>query len=485
MHGYTYADARNALETGETNCETLVSSFLDRIEKQNAELNAFLRVNADEAMQRAIELDRGRTNGEYGPLTGMVVGVKDIICRKGHKVTCGSRMLSEFKSLYSATAVERLQSAGAIIIGATNCDEFAMGSSNESSFFGPVKHPADHTRVPGGSSGGSAVAVAAGMCHAALGTDTGGSIRQPAAFCGVVGLKPTYGRVSRYGLVAYASSFDCIGPITHSIEDAAQVLAVLSGRDANDSTSIEAKSISTVIEDDPSLEGVRVGLPKEFMGDGLDGRIRRAVEDAAEVLASSGAQIEEVSLPHAQYGIAAYYVLVTAEASSNLARYDGVRYGFRAGETSGQSGRMSIREMYERTRSEGFGDEVKRRIMLGTYVLSAGYYEAFYARAGRVRRLISNDFDGAFDRVDVLLTPTTPTSAFRFGEKLDDPLQMYLSDVYTVTANLAGIPGLSVPFGSDADGLPIGIQLLGPAFEEDRLLRIARVIERSAPVVDE
>lgn len=484
MHGNTYAAARGALETGETSCEALVSCFLDRIEKHNAKLNAFLRVNADEAMKRAFELDRGRANGEYGPLTGMVIGVKDVICRKDHTVTCGSRMLSEFKSLYSATAVERLQSAGAIVIGATNCDEFAMGSSNESSFFGPVQHPEDNTRVPGGSSGGSAAAVAAGMCHAALGTDTGGSIRQPAAFCGVVGLKPTYGRVSRHGLVAYASSFDCIGPITHSIEDAAHVLAAISGKDVNDSTSRDAESISTVIEKEPSLEGVRVGLPKEFMGDGLDGGIRRAVEEAAAALASAGAQIEEVSLPRTQYGIAAYYVLVTAEASSNLARYDGVRYGYRAREVSERSGRLSLREMYERTRSEGFGDEVKRRIMLGTYVLSAGYYEDYYARAGRVRQLIRDDFDSAFERVHVLLTPTTPTTAFRLGDKMEDPLQMYLSDVYTVTANLAGIPGLSIPFGTDRDGLPIGIQLLGPVFRENVLLRVGRAIERSVPVED-
>lgn len=472
MHGATYAEARCALENGETSCEALVSSFLDRIEKKNPELNAFLRVDAEASLDRARTLDEERAHGDYRELTGMVVGVKDVICRKDHLLTCGSRMLSEFKSLYTATAIERLEQAGAIMIGATNCDEFAMGSSNELSHFGPVANPHDPSRVPGGSSGGSAAAVASGLCHTALGTDTGGSIRQPAAFCGVVGLKPTYGRVSRYGLVAYASSFDCIGPFANGIKDAFRVLRVISGADPRDATSANAEPPKDSDPDGSSLSGLRVGLPQEFLDDGLDENIRGAVTQTANTLQSMGAEVIDVSLPMTEYGIAAYYVLVTAEASSNLARYDGVRYGFRAEAAS-------LREMYEASRSGGFGVEVKRRIMLGTYVLSAGYYKSYYERAQRVRRLIWNDFDQAFSKVDVLLTPTTPTTAFKLGEKMDDPLQMYLSDVYTVTANLAGIPAISIPTRTDKAGLPVGIQLLAPAFEEGRLLRVGGAIENA------
>ncbi len=470
MQGSTYAEARRALENDETSCKALVSSFLDRIELKNPELNAFLRVDDEAALERAGSLDKERSKGEYRALTGMVVGVKDVLCRKGHLVTCGSKMLSNFKSLYTATAIDRLEEAGAVVIGATNCDEFAMGSSNELSHFGPVANPHDLSRVPGGSSGGSAAAVASGLCHVALGTDTGGSIRQPAAFCGVVGLKPTYGRVSRYGLVAYASSFDCIGPLANSVNDASRVLAAISGVDSRDATSLDAEPLVGHSLELGGVSGLRVGLPKEYLGEGLNDRIRNGVARTADQLRSLGADVVDVSLPMTEYGIAAYYVLVTAEASSNLARYDGVRYGFRE-EAS------SLREMYEGSRSGGFGEEVKRRIMLGTYVLSSGYYEAYYERAQRVRRLIQKDFDRVFSDVDMLLTPTTPTTAFKLGEKIDDPLQMYLNDVYTVTANLAGIPAISVPIQTDSNDLPMGVQMLAPAFGEDLLLRVGAAIE--------
>jgi aspartyl-tRNA(Asn)/glutamyl-tRNA(Gln) amidotransferase subunit A len=415
----------------------------------------------------------------------MVVGVKDVICRRDFPVSCASRMLEGFESRYSATVVERLEAAGAVLVGATNCDEFAMGSSNESSKYGPVRNPVDPERVSGGSSGGSAAAVAAGFCHAALGSDTGGSIRQPAALCGVVGLKPTYGLVSRYGLVAYASSFDSIGPLTMSVEDASLVLQAISGHDPLDSTSVDARYEADSRRPHGDLEGLRIGLPEEYLTDGLQDDVRDSVTRAAAHLQERGATLVETSLPMTEYGIAAYYVLVTAEASSNLARYDGVRYGARArsGSTTSASAMVDspLLELYERTRSEGFGDEVKRRIMLGTYVLSSGYYDAYYDKAARVRRLIRRDFDRAFEEVDALLTPTTPTTAFRLGEKLQDPLQMYLSDVFTVPVNLAGIPALSVPFGVDAGGLPIGVQVIGPPFQEAGILALGRELEEGAP----
>ncbi len=472
MQGSTYAQARRALENDETCCKELVSSYLGRIEEKNPALNAFLRVDAEQALERAGQLDNERSKGEYRPLTGMVVGVKDVICRKGQLVTCGSKMLSKFKSLYTATAIHRLEEAGAVVIGATNCDEFAMGSSNERSHFGPVANPHDHSRVPGGSSGGSAAAVASGLCHVALGTDTGGSIRQPAAFCGVVGLKPTYGRVSRFGLVAYASSFDCIGPLANSVSDTSLVLAVISGVDPRDATSVDSEPFDNPTSAHEAIKGLRVGIPKEYLGEGLDDSIRQGVSRTADRLRNLGADVLDVSLPMTEYGIAAYYVLVTAEASSNLARYDGIRYGYRAEA-------RSLVEMYERSRSEGFGDEVKRRIMLGTYVLSAGYYEAYYERAQRVRRLIQEDFERVFSDVDVLLTPTTPTTAFKLSEKIDDPLQMYLNDVYTVTANLAGIPAISVPIQTDSTDLPMGAQVLAPAFGENLLVKVAAAVENS------
>lgn len=470
MADNTYHSARKALIDGETSCEALVSTFLQRIEESNERLNAFLHVDADRALARARELDASRGRGDKpAKLHGMVVAVKDMICQKGRRVTCGSKMLADFESLYDSTAVERLEQAGAIIIGRTNCDEFGMGSSNENSYFGPAKHPQDETRVPGGSSGGSAAAVAAGLCHAALGTDTGGSIRQPAALCGVVGLKPTYGRVSRFGLVAYASSFDVIGPIANSTADAALILEVIAGRDERDSTSADVELPSFGDLGGRDLRGLRVGLPLEYLTEDVDPEVVQVVKDAAARLQEAGADIREVSLPHTRFGIATYYVLTTAEASSNLGRYDGVRYGFRAAQPGGD--RWSLADMYTATRTQGFGEEVKRRIMLGTYVLSSGYYDAYYAKAQRVRSLVKSDFDEAFLDVDLLLAPATPGPAFRLGEKTRDPLTMYLSDVFTVGASLAGVPGLVVPGGKSSQGLPVGVQLLARHFDEATLIQ--------------
>ncbi len=459
-------------------------------------MNAFISVDSEGAVERARRLDSESHYGRDRSLSGMVVAVKDNICIRDREVTCASGILSGFRSLYSATAVERLEKAGAIVIGKTNCDEFGMGSSNESSFFGPVLNPFDPERVAGGSSGGSAAAVADGMCHVALGTDTGGSIRQPASFCGVVGLKPTYGRVSRFGLVAYASSLDTIGPITGSIKDAVLVLEAISGKDENDQTTADMGRGSFRTDTRPHVGGLRIGLPEEFLSEGIADDVREAIRRTASNLESGGAAIVDVSLPTSSYGVAAYYILASAEASSNLARYDGVRYGPRYGSDKRPGDRdlatsargadavagtgLSLAEMYEATRSEGFGEEVKRRIMLGTYVLSAGYYGQYYEKAQRVRTLVIRDFDRVFENVDVLLTPTSPTTAFRLGEKQCDPLRMYLSDVFTVTANLAGIPGLSIPAGADSDGMPIGVQLLGPLFSEQKLLNVGRALERFA-----
>lgn len=463
---------RRELSAGTTSCEQLVRNYLERISNLQR-LNAFLAVFGDEAIERARLIDHKLATGTAGPLAGMIVAVKDVICIRGKRVTCGSRMLEDFESPYDATAIQRLLAADAIVIGKTNMDEFAMGSSNENSAFGPVLNPIDEARVPGGSSGGSAVAVAAGLATASLGSDTGGSVRQPAAFTGVVGLKPTYGRVSRYGLVAFASSFDQIGLFTRTVRDAAQLLGSIAGHDPSDSTSADVPVPDYTASLSNDVRGVRIGLPKEYFTDALDPEIRNAILDKVEFLRESGAVVSEISLPHTEYTIAAYYVLTTAEASSNLARYDGARYGRRAKPTKDLAG------MYTRSRSEGFGKEVKRRIMLGTYVLSAGYYDAYYRKAQKVRRLIKEDFDNAFKKVDCIITPTSPTTAFRLEEKIDDPLTMYLSDVYTVSANLAGIPGINIPCGSDKNGLPIGLQILGRQFGEEIILRVGDLIEQS------
>ena len=508
----TFTQAHRALESGETSCEELVSTFLERIDEHNDRLNAFTTVDRDGALNHARYLDSQRERGNPRPLAGLVLGIKDNICIRGYPVSCGSKMLKDFSSLYDATVIERLREAGAVFIGKTNCDEFGMGSSNETSHFGPVRNPHDPERVPGGSSGGSAAAVAAGMCHAALGSDTGGSVRQPSAFCGIVGLKPTYGRVSRSGLVAFASSLDVIGPMARSVEDAATLLNVIAGDDPSDSTSASVDVPDYTEALTGSVEGLKVGLPDEYFSDGLDPDIRQMVRDQVAMLEDRGADIQRVSLPHTEYGVATYYLLATAEASSNLARYDGIRYGYRAdledtkaelrerrselkdelaaARSQGNDDRAAELEaelddeqsaldaLYTRTRTEGFGDEVKRRIMLGTYALSAGYYDAYYEKAQRARTLIRHDFDRAFETVDVLVTPTTPTPPFRLGEKTDDPLEMYLNDIYTVNANLAGIPALSVPIGShpEAADLPVGLQLLGPHFDEATLLQVGDVV---------
>ncbi|WP_337864964.1 Asp-tRNA(Asn)/Glu-tRNA(Gln) amidotransferase subunit GatA [Ignavibacterium sp.] len=445
-----------------------VKQFLNRIDERK-NLNAFNFVFGDEAINSAKVIEQKIKSGKHGRLAGAVIAIKDVLAYKNHPLTCSSKILEDFTSLYTATAVQKLLDEDAIIIGKTNCDEFAMGSSNENSAFGPVLNPIDESRVPGGSSGGSAAAVAANLCDISLGTDTGGSIRQPAAFCGIYGLKPTYGRVSRFGLTAFASSFDTIGPFAKNIDDIALTLNIISGRDENDSTSVESEPIKYPIENN-AVKKIKIGIPKEYFGEGLDNEIRDSIYFLMGTLKLKGFEVEEISLPMTEYNIATYYILTTAEASSNLARYDGARYGYRSKNSS------TLEEMYVDSRTEGFGDEVKRRIMLGTYVLSSGYFDAYYRKAQKVRRLIKEDFDKAFSVVDLILTPTTPTAAFKLGEKSNDPLQMYLSDIYTTSANLAGIPGLNIPIGKNKDGLPIGLQILANRFEEEKLFSLAKVI---------
>ena len=466
----TFKATRREIEAGTTTCERIIRAHLEAIQ-QGQRLNAFLTVLAEKAIHRAQRVDARIASGNAGSLAGMVVAIKDVLCMKDERVTCGSRFLGSFVSLYDATVVRRLISEDAVIIGKTNMDEFAMGSSTENSAFGPVLNPVDETRVPGGSSGGSCVAVAAGMSHTALGTDTGGSIRQPAAFCGVVGLKPTYGRVSRFGLVALSSSFDQIGPFARTVADAASVLHVIAGHDENDATSSTVPVPDYHASLTRDVKGLRIGLPEEAFGDGLDDEVRQSIERTMDLLREGGATLKKTTLPHSRYNISTYYILMTAEASSNLARYDGARYGHRSG------GVRDLTEMYVKSRSEGFGAETKRRIMLGTYALSAGYYDAYYRKAQKVRRLIQNDFFAAFRDVDCLLMPTTPTTAFLFGEKTEDPLQMYLSDIFTVSANLAGVPAISVPCGRDSKGLPIGAQFVGKHFDEATILRVADFVE--------
>jgi aspartyl-tRNA(Asn)/glutamyl-tRNA(Gln) amidotransferase subunit A len=460
----------DAIKSGTTTVERITERYLDAINTKK-HLNAFLSVLDEQALEQARIVDKKIAAGTAGALAGMVVAIKDVLNLKGTATTCASKILQNHVSIYTATAVQRLIDADAVIIGKTNMDEFAMGSSTENSAFGPVLNPLDETRVPGGSSGGSCVAVAAGMAHAALGTDTGGSIRQPASFCGVVGLKPTYGRVSRYGMVALASSFDQIGPFAHSVADAARVLQVIAGHDEKDATSarIPVPDYCSFLTND--VKRMKIGLPREAFGEGLDTEVREAIEKSIDKLRTAGVDIIEVGLPHAQYNIATYYILMTAEASSNLARYDGVRYGYRSPHA------RDVTALYVNSRSEGFGSETKRRIMLGTYVLSAGYYDAYYRKAQKVRRLIQNDFLNAFAHVDCILMPTAPTTAFGVGEKINDPLAMYLSDIYTVSANLAGIPAISVPCGLDSKGLPIGVQIVGKQFDEGTILKVADFLE--------
>lgn len=457
------------IKSGKLSLVENVNHFLKNIEDQK-DLNAFNFVFNDEAIDSARIVEHKIKNNIAGKLAGMVIAIKDVLAYKDHPLTCSSNILKNFTSLYTATAVQKLIDEDAIIIGKTNCDEFAMGSSNENSAFGSVLNPVDKTRVPGGSSGGSAVAVATNLCDVSLGTDTGGSIRQPAAFCGVYGLKPTYGRVSRYGLTAFASSFDTIGPFAKNVEDAALVMEVISGKDENDSTSVE-KKIPNYLSSLSKDKKLKIGIPKEYFADGLDEEIRNAILDIVDELKLEGYEVKDVSLPMTEYTIATYYILTTAEASSNLARFDGARYGFRAADYK------NLDEMYLNSRTQGFGKEVKRRIMLGTYVLSSGYYDAYYRKAQKVRRLIKEDFDKVFSEVDLLITPTTPTVAFKIGEKSEDPLQMYLNDIYTTSANLAGIPGISIPIGKNSENLPIGLQILSQQFEEDKLFQLAKHIQ--------
>jgi aspartyl-tRNA(Asn)/glutamyl-tRNA(Gln) amidotransferase subunit A len=470
----SYGEHRRRLDAGETTCSATVAESFRRIE-EGRHLNAFLSLLEQRAAARASEIDERIAAGTAGRLAGMTFAIKDNIAMRGEQLTCGSKILTGFRSLYSATAVERLEAADAIVVGRTNMDEFAMGSSNENSFFGPVLNPLDNERVPGGSSGGSGAAVAAGMCMASLGSETGGSVRQPAAFLGLVGVKPTYGRVSRYGLVAFASSLDQISPFAHSVHDAALILETIAGRCENDATS-SPEPVGSYTEglDGADVRGLRIGLPREYFIEGMHPSVTTAMDDVRRRLVDAGAQVVEVSLPHTEYTIPTYYVIATAEASSNLARFDGARYGYRSPDA------RTVQEMYEMSRSEGFGPEVKRRIMLGTFVLSSGYYDAYYRKAQQVRHLIHRDMEHAFADVDLLLCPTTPTPAFRLGEKTADPIAMYLSDIFTAAANLAGVPAISVPAGRDAaSGLPVGVQFIARKFDESTMFRAGAWLERS------
>lgn len=498
---------RTSVKSGDITLTEITEHYLQTIHEKNEEVNAVVNIDEEGALEQARNIQKKIKEGSAGLLAGAVIGVKDVICEKGKKVTCASNILSNFESVYDATVIERLKAEDALLLGRLNMDEFAMGSSSENTIYGPVKNPVDTSRVSGGSSGGSAAAVAAEFCTASLGSDTGGSIRQPASYCGVVGVKPTYGRVSRYGLVAYASSFDCIGPFANSVSDAAAVLEVIAGCDENDNTS-SSRTVPNYREytENPN-PNIRIGVPEEYFGEGLDPEIRDGIQDQLKALESDGAELVPIHLPHMKYGIATYYILATAEASSNLARYDGIRYGHRADvaevkkelklEKAAISEQMekstgdkqvklaqeldsndsALIRLYKKSRTEGFGAEVKRRILLGTYVLSAGYYDAYYGKAQKVRRLIKQDFTDAFQDVDVIVSPTAPTTAFKLGANMNDPVQMYLNDVYTISANLAGICGISVPAGIHSDGLPYGLQFMANTFEERKLFNAAQLLE--------
>ena len=470
---WTIATVRDALLTKKTSARELANDFYTRIERRNPELNAFLALCPERAYAQADRVDAAVAKGKpLSPLAGVPVAIKDVISTQGVRTTCGSKILENYTPPYDATAIERLENAGAVIIGKTNCDEFAMGSSNENSAYGAVRNPAALDRVPGGSSGGSAAAVAAGLSVVALGTDTGGSIRQPGAYCGIPALMPTYGRVSRYGLIAFASSLDRIGPFATNINDAATVMSIIAGHDSNDSTSASVSVPDYLAEMEKPVTGLRIGVPEDYFGEGLDSEVKAKVQAGIALLEKLGCRRAPLKMPHTDYAIATYYVVATAEASSNLARYDGVRFGLRVQGST-------LMDMYRKTRERGFGPEVKRRIMLGTYALSSGYYDAYYLRAQKVRSLIARDFSNAFEKVDAILTPTAPIPAFKLGEKTADPLQMYLADIYTVTGSLAGIPGISVPCGKTAAGLPIGMQIFASHFGEARILQLARAFEKA------
>jgi aspartyl-tRNA(Asn)/glutamyl-tRNA(Gln) amidotransferase subunit A len=474
LYDLTIHEARALLEAREISAVELTQAVLDRILAVDNDVRAYLTLTPEVALEqaRAADAARARQEAPSSPLLGIPLAIKDVLCTIGIPTTCGSRILEDFVPPYDATVVARLKAAGTVLLGKTNTDEFAMGSSTENSAFFPTRNPWDLERVPGGSSGGSAAAVAAGECLGALGTDTGGSVRQPAAFCGIVGLKPTYGRVSRYGLVAFASSLDQVGVLTKDVTDAAILLSVIAGYDPLDSTSMDVPVPDYTAALTGDIRGVRVGVPKEYFVPGMQPEVEDAVRAAVEKMAELGAEVVEVSLPHTDYALPVYYLIAPAEASANLARYDGVRYGLRVVGSS-------LEDTYKQTRGQGFGPEVKRRIMLGTYALSAGYYDAYYLKAQKVRTLIKGDFDRAFERVDVIVAPTTPTTAFRLGEKTDDPIQMYLSDIFTLSVNLAGICGINVPCGFDRQGLPIGLQVMGPALGEMAVLRVAYAYEQA------
>ena len=507
MTTYTIAEVRQKVLSKELTLREVVEVFKAEIEKKNEDVNAYVYLDFDSALAQADAIQKKADEGKAGALLGTVIGIKDVICENGKPTGCASHILDNFESVYDATVIEKLKSEDAIFIGRLNMDEFAMGSTNEYSKYGAAKNPIDLTKVTGGSSGGSAAAIAAGFSNATLGSDTGGSIRQPASYCGVVGLKPTYGRVSRYGLVAYASSFDSIGPFATNVEDVATVLKVIAGFDERDNTSssVEVDDYVSVVRN-PS-KNIKIGVPEEFFAEGLDEEIHKGIKDILSKLEADGAELVPIQLPHTRYGLATYYILATAEASSNLARFDGIRYGHRADKSAvldelkkeeeelklalktaeateaevieKELARLDapLTRLYKKSRTEGFGVEVKRRIMLGTYVLSAGYYDAYYGKAQRVRRLIKEDYTKAFEKVDVIVSPTAPTTAFDLGSELDDPLQMYLNDAYTISANLAGICGISVPAGTHSNGMPYGIQFMGDSFQESKILNAARLVE--------
>lgn len=466
MHNKTLSELSEMLHKGEITSVELTSHFLDRIKTHNTELNAFISVCEESALAQAAAADEQLKNKTAGKLTGIPMAHKDIFCTKGVRTSCASKMLDSFVAPYDATVVEKIAASGMVMLGKTNMDEFAMGSSNETSYYGPVKNPWDTDRVPGGSSGGSAAAVAARLAPIATGTDTGGSIRQPSSLCNLTGLKPTYGRISRYGMIAFASSLDQAGPMAANAEDAALLMNAMSGFDERDSTSVEREVPDYTATLNDSLEGLRIGLPKEYFGEGLDPQVAATIETAIKEFEKLGATIKEISLPNTHLAVPTYYVVAPAECSSNLSRMDGVRFGHRA------ENPKDLQDLYQRSRSEGFGAEVKRRIMIGTYVLSAGYYDAYYLKAQQCRRLISDEFQQAFNEVDVIMGPTAPTTAFKLGEKTNDPVAMYLADIYTISTNLAGLPGMSIPAGF-AEGLPTGLQIIGNYFDEGRLLNIA------------
>ncbi len=503
----TIAEAREKLLAGEVTLRELVEGYKSQIIARNEEVNAFVYLDFDSAFEQADAIQKKVDEGDAGALVGAIMGIKDVICERGKPTTCASNILENFESVYDATVIERLQAEDAILIGRLNMDEFAMGSTNEYSRYGAAKNPHDTSKVTGGSSGGSAAAVAANMANATLGSDTGGSIRQPASYCGVVGLKPTYGRVSRYGLVAYASSFDSIGPFGNSVEDVAMVLQTIAGFDERDNTCSSKEKADYVSAVKNPDKKIKIGVPESLFGEGLDSEIESSIKEILDKLKSEGAELVPVELPHSKYALATYYILATAEASSNLARFDGIRYGHRADKNevldelkleeealksaikSAEGDNLiaiqkeldrldaPLTRLYKKSRTEGFGVEVKRRIMLGTYVLSAGYYDAYYGKAQRVRRLIQQDFTNAFKNVDVIVTPTAPTTAFGLVEKQDDPVQMYLNDIYTISANLAGICGISIPAGTHSNGLPFGIQFMADSFQESKVLNAARLVE--------